>query len=212
MLCEALAHLPVDQPGLRLREIVFLSQALASQGRLGALAAGHLGPTCRPVRAILFDKTERTNWALGWHQDRTICVAERCDVEGFGHWSIKQGLQHVEPPFALLAGMLTMRIHLDDVPESNGPLLIAPGSHRLGNCGKARFWALLRAAATLSALRSPEMSGFIQRRSSMLHRLRRLHLAAGCCRSTFRRVVCREVLPGLVSSGSCSLDRGRVVA
>ncbi len=28
--------------------------------------------------------------------------------------------------------MVTLRIHLDDVPADNAPLLIAPGSHRLG--------------------------------------------------------------------------------
>ena len=53
-------------------------------------------------------------------------------MAGFGPWSMKQGMQHVEPPFALLGRMLTMRVHFDDVPESNGPLHIAPGSHRLG--------------------------------------------------------------------------------
>ncbi|PZU47774.1 MAG: phytanoyl-CoA dioxygenase [Sphingomonas sp.] len=91
-----------------------------------------LGSDCRPVRAILFDKSEQANWALGWHQDRTICVRERRGVPGFGPWTIKSGLLHVAPPFDLLAGMLTLRVHLDDVPADNAPLLIAPGSHRFG--------------------------------------------------------------------------------
>lgn len=131
-LADLLAHLPADQPGLRLRDIPGLAEIVAAEGVLGALAALHLGSASRPVRAILFDKTERTNWALGWHQDRTICVEKRRDVAGFGPWSIKQGMQHVEPPFALLETMITMRVHLDDVGEGNAPLLIAPGSHRLG--------------------------------------------------------------------------------
>jgi ectoine hydroxylase-related dioxygenase (phytanoyl-CoA dioxygenase family) len=59
-------------------------------------------------------------------------VRERVDTAGFGPWSIKAGITHVEPPFALLETMLTMRIHLDPVPEDNAPLLIASGSHRLG--------------------------------------------------------------------------------
>jgi ectoine hydroxylase-related dioxygenase (phytanoyl-CoA dioxygenase family) len=84
------------------------------------------------VRAILFDKTAETNWSLAWHQDRTICVRERIEVEGFGPWSIKAGLYHVAPPFDLLARMVTLRVHLDDVPATNAPLLIAPGSHALG--------------------------------------------------------------------------------
>ena len=90
-----------------------------------------LGEAARPVRAILFDKTPSTNWGLPWHQDRTIVVTRRVEVEGFGPWTVKRGLLHVAPPFDLLAGMVTLRIHLDPVPETNAPLLIAPGSHRL---------------------------------------------------------------------------------
>lgn len=91
-----------------------------------------LGPECLPVRAILFDKNADQNWSLGWHQDRTIAVKQRIDVEGFGPWSIKSGMTHVEPPFDLLAGMVTVRVHLDAVPVTNAPLLVAPGSHKRG--------------------------------------------------------------------------------
>ena len=71
-----------------------------------------LGEGCRPVRAILFDKTAAADWALGWRQDRTIAVKERVRVDGFGTWSIKSGMLHVEPPFELLSGMVTLRIHM----------------------------------------------------------------------------------------------------
>ncbi len=96
------------------------------------LAAAVLGPDARPVRALLFDKSPTANWALGWHQDRTIAVAARHDVAGFGPWTVKAGIHHVEPPFAIIASMLTMRIHLDDTGPENAPLLVAPGSHRYG--------------------------------------------------------------------------------
>lgn len=96
------------------------------------MAAQASGRDVRPVRAVLFDKNVRADWSLGWHQDRTIAVRERSDVAGFGPWSIKQGIQHVEPPFAVIDGMVTVRIHLDPVDEDNAPLLIAAGSHRLG--------------------------------------------------------------------------------
>jgi ectoine hydroxylase-related dioxygenase (phytanoyl-CoA dioxygenase family) len=82
------------------------------------------------VRAILFDKNSATNWSLGWHQDRTICVRARAEAPGFRSWTVKAGLLHVAPPFALLERIVTLRVHLDDVPEDNAPLLIAPGSHR----------------------------------------------------------------------------------
>lgn len=53
-------------------------------------------------------------------------------MKGFGPWTIKRGVIHVGPPFDLLARMLTMRVHLDEVPPDNAPLLVAPGSHIAG--------------------------------------------------------------------------------
>ena len=95
-----------------------------------------LGRQCdRPpfaVRAILFDKQPAMNWSLDWHQDRTINVAERIEQIGFDHWTVKQGLLHVEPPPSVIAQMVTLRVHLDDVPQDNGPLRVLPGSHLLG--------------------------------------------------------------------------------
>lgn len=72
------------------------------------------------------------NWSLAWHQDRTICVKQRIDVIGFGPWTTKGGMQHVSPPIDLLTRMVTLRAHLDDVPATNAPLIIAPGSHAEG--------------------------------------------------------------------------------
>jgi hypothetical protein len=129
---EAIADLPPDQAGIRLYGIAALRPYLASPGSIWKVAASVLGEAARPVRAILFDKTPSTNWGLPWHQDRTIVVTRRVEVEGFGPWTVKSGLLHVAPPFDLLAGMVTLRVHLDAVSETNAPLLIAPGSHRLG--------------------------------------------------------------------------------
>jgi hypothetical protein len=53
-------------------------------------------------------------------------------VGGYGTWTVKDGMTHVEPPFELLASMVTLRVHFDPVTESNAPLLIAPGSHKIG--------------------------------------------------------------------------------
>lgn len=84
------------------------------------------------VRSILFDKTPQTNWRVGWHQDLSICVKERHDVPGFSAWSMKEGVHHVQPPIALLERMLTVRLHLDDSGDDNGPLKVIPGTHRHG--------------------------------------------------------------------------------
>lgn len=130
-LIDVFGEEPV-QAGLRLTGIAGLLPFLENPGPVAAVAADVLGPTARPVRAVLFDKTATVNWSLGWHQDRTIVVIERREVAGFGPWSMKSGLQHVEPPFAILEKMVTLRVHLDPVGPDNAALLIVPGSHRIG--------------------------------------------------------------------------------
>ena len=123
---------------------------LSLEGPIGILAASRLGGGCRPVRAILFDKSARRNWSLGWHQDRTICVRERREAPGFGPWTVKRGFHHVEPPFAFLERMVTLRVHLDDVGIDNAPLLIAPGSHRLGRIAETAIDAAIRHCGTFA--------------------------------------------------------------
>ena len=142
-----------DQAGIRLHGNVALREILATPA-IHTIATQQLGPIARPVRAILFDKTPATNWSLAWHQDRTVVVRERHDVSSFGPWSRKAGLQHVEPPFSVLEAMLTLRIHLDDVPADNAPLLIAPGSHRLGRVAENMIDALIERCGTRTCLAS----------------------------------------------------------
>jgi hypothetical protein len=139
-----LGDLRPDQAGVRLHGVRGLKPLLENSGTIGSLAATRLGRECRPVRAILFDKTVATNWSLPWHQDRTIAVCERVEVDGFGPWTTKQGMLHVAPPFAVLAGMVTLRVHLDPVPEANAPLLVAPGSHRLGRIAERDIAEIVR--------------------------------------------------------------------
>lgn len=131
-ITQITSYLSADLAGIRLHNIPGLRELCEAPGPIGITAASILGPDCRAVRAILFDKTSANNWSLAWHQDRTIAVERRINVEGFGSWTIKAGLQHTEPPFEILANMITLRVHLDDVQLNNAPLLVAPGSHRLG--------------------------------------------------------------------------------
>lgn len=86
----------------------------------------------RPVRAIYFDKVPGASWIVPWHQDLTISVTHRSDVAGFGPWSTKDGLIHVQPPVSILEDMITVRIHLDDTDETNGALRVLPRSHTRG--------------------------------------------------------------------------------
>ncbi len=126
----ALLSLSDGRPGARLGATPGLATLL---GPADSIARGLLGPASRSVGAKLFDKAPGRNWALGWHQDRTIPVRERRDVPGFGQWTVKDGIPHCVPPFEILERSLTLRIHLDPVGWANAPLLIAPGSHRMGS-------------------------------------------------------------------------------
>jgi hypothetical protein len=107
----------------------------ARSGAMRAAAEAVLGPACFAVRALLFDKTPEANWKVLWHQDLTIAVRERRSAEGFGPWSEKAGIPHVQPPVALLERMVAVRLHLDDCGAENGPVRVLPGSHRVGRLG-----------------------------------------------------------------------------
>jgi hypothetical protein len=131
-LAERLEPQITGRPGTRLRVEPDVAALLSSDGPVGRIAAGLIGPEARPVRAVLFDKSPDANWVLAWHQDRTIPVRERHEAPGFGPWSTKDGILHVAPPVAVLEGMVTLRLHLDPVDAGNAPLIVAPGSHRLG--------------------------------------------------------------------------------
>jgi ectoine hydroxylase-related dioxygenase (phytanoyl-CoA dioxygenase family) len=91
-----------------------------------------LGPECFPVRGILFDKIPGANWKVPWHQDVTIAVQDRIEAEGFGPWSTKADVLHVQPPAEVLEKMLSIRLHLDPCGEANGALRVIPGSHQHG--------------------------------------------------------------------------------
>lgn len=151
-LDQVLADQPRDVAGVRLFGVDSLMSFLDAAGPIGSLAAQRLGAAARPVRAILFDKTPSANWSLAWHQDRVVAVRERKDVEGFGPWTRKHGALHVAPPFPVLSRMLTFRVHLDPVPETNAPLLVAPGSHRLGRVAEAEIPTVVRECGVAACL------------------------------------------------------------
>jgi hypothetical protein len=122
------------RPGKRLSrdDLKGIAELIDTRGPIGSIAAELLGSRAKPVRSLLLEKSEAANWRLGWHQDRTIAVEERVEMQGFGPWSIKAGQMHVEPPHEITARMVTLRVHVDEVDEHNAPLEILPGSHLLG--------------------------------------------------------------------------------
>jgi hypothetical protein len=81
------------------------------------------------VKSIYFDKPENSNWFVSYHQDLTISVNKKVDLEGYGPWTTKQNQFAVQPPLDILQDNFTVRIHLDDTSEENGALRVIPGSH-----------------------------------------------------------------------------------
>lgn len=93
---------------------------------------GNLMPGATPVRALAFNKSAETNWAVPWHQDRVIAVKGKHTVDGFKNWTNKSGIWHVEPPVHILEAMVFVRVHLEDSTKENGCMEIAHGSHKYG--------------------------------------------------------------------------------
>jgi ectoine hydroxylase-related dioxygenase (phytanoyl-CoA dioxygenase family) len=84
------------------------------------------------VKSIYFDKPETSNWYVAYHQDLTISVDKKLELENFGPWTTKQNQFAVRPPLDILENIYTIRIHLDDTDEHNGALKVIPGSHAKG--------------------------------------------------------------------------------
>ena len=100
---------------------------------LGALLTQILGPEFGLVRGLFFDKPPGRSWWLPWHKDLTIAVKDNQQPSThFSRPTFKAGVPHVIAPVELLERMLTLRLHLDDVTDENGPLRVLPGSHLTG--------------------------------------------------------------------------------
>ncbi|TWT78254.1 Phytanoyl-CoA dioxygenase (PhyH) [Posidoniimonas polymericola] len=140
-LCSALqAHDDASRPASR-AGVPYAARNLLGVPAVAAFASGDLVQNAlramvaaagMPVRAILFDKLADANWGVGWHQDLMIPVRERVETPDFSAWSVKQGVPHVKPPEEVLRQMVTIRLHLDDAGEDNGPLQVVPCSHHWG--------------------------------------------------------------------------------
>ncbi|HEX8379964.1 MAG TPA: phytanoyl-CoA dioxygenase family protein [Allosphingosinicella sp.] len=175
--------------GARLARTPGLSGLL---GPIDSIAAAILGPAARAVGAKLFDKSPARNWALGWHQDRTVPVRERRDVPGFGQWTVKSAIPHCVPPAAILERSLTLRVHLDPAGETNAPLLVAPGSHRLGVVAEAAIPAAVERLGARACL--AEAGDVWAYRTLVLHASERA--GAPVARRVLQLLYSAETLPG----------------
>lgn len=117
---------------------------LAQHPGVKGLAELILGSSAFAVRAILFDKVSGANWKVPWHQDLTIAVRKRIDIAGYGPWSEKEGIPHVQPPSSVLEKMIAVRVHLDDCGSFNGPLRVLAGTHRDGRLSEDQVDSLVK--------------------------------------------------------------------
>lgn len=84
------------------------------------------------TKSIYFDKPVQSNWFVSYHQDLTISVDKKLELQGYGPWTAKQNQFAVQPPLDILKTNFTIRMHLDDTDENNGALKVIPGSHQKG--------------------------------------------------------------------------------
>lgn len=135
--------------------------------KLGAYLWSVVGRDLVAVKATLFDKTTDSNWRVQWHQDRVIAIRERMDVAGYGPWSMKAGVPHVEPPASVLEQMLAVRLYLDESGPDNGPLRVIPGSHEWGKLTDEEVQE--RAAGAESVELLADKGAFVLMRPLLVH-------------------------------------------
>lgn len=84
------------------------------------------------TKSIYFDKPEKSNWFVAYHQDLTISVNKKVDIDNYGNWTTKQNQFAVQPPKEILEQNFTIRIHIDKTTKENGALKVLNKSHRKG--------------------------------------------------------------------------------
>ena len=84
------------------------------------------------TKSIYFDKPEKSNWFVAYHQDLTISVNQKTEIENFKNWTVKQNQFAVQPPNEILQNNFTIRIHLDKTTKDNGALKVINNSHSKG--------------------------------------------------------------------------------
>jgi ectoine hydroxylase-related dioxygenase (phytanoyl-CoA dioxygenase family) len=190
-LRRALSSLNIAPGHRNLMQLVPEVKALAVSQRLITTLQSRVGAEPFPVRSIFFNKTPSANWLVPWHQDLSIAVKERLDLAGYGPWSIKNGVIHVQPPSTILESMITVRLHLDDCDDSNGALRVIRGSHRLGKLD----------ASAISEIRSKseEVTCTVKSGDALIMRPMLLHASSEAVAVSHRRVVHLEY-------ATCRLD------
>jgi len=143
-------------------------QDLAKSKPVREIMEAVLGPACFAVRGIFFNKTRRSNWKVVWHQDLTI------------------------------AGILAIRLHLDESGVDNGPLRVIAGSHREGR---------LSAEQIGSSDKENSITCTAPRGGAIIMRPLLLHASSACAIPKSRRVIHLEFAAAELPQGLDWHDR-----
>lgn len=152
-----------------------------------------LGDGARAVKLTGFDKIPGANWKVPWHQDLTITVKARYNVPGFGPWTEKDGLPHVQPPVEVLQSIVALRLHLDDTTVDNGALRLLPGTHAFGKLNAEQIRHHIAATQEVSC---PVSAGHAMLMSPLL-----LHASAPAIHPRHRRVLHLEFTKETLDDG-----------
>lgn len=175
-------------------------RALAISRSVREIMESVLGPECFAVRGIFFNKTRSSNWKVVWHQDLTIAVRDRADVCGFGPWTMKAGILHVQPPPEVMNGVLAIRLHVDESGIDNGPLRVIAGSHRKGR---------LSAEEIGNWNKETSVTCTVPRGGALVMRPLLLHASSSCAIPKSRRVIHLEFAAAELPHGLDWHDRVR---
>ena len=108
------------------------ARALIFNSNLKSIIENVFGNNYFLVKSIYFDKPAQSNWFVAYHQDLTISVDKRKELENYGPWTVKQNQFAVQPPIKVLQNIFTIRIHLNNTDGDNGALKVVPTSQQKG--------------------------------------------------------------------------------
>jgi hypothetical protein len=173
-------------------------QTLATSKPVREIMETLLGPKCFAVRGIFFNKTRSSNWKVVWHQDLTIAVRDRIGVDGFGPWTRKAGIWHVQPPPEVLSNLLALRLHIDESKIDNGPLRVIPGSHCKGRLSAEQIGNWDKKASVVCT---------VPKGGALVMRPLLLHASSACAVPTSRRVIHLEFAAADLAHGLSWYDK-----
>lgn len=169
-LTDIAAHIDVDATGaVGTRNMLQHGWCRMLAARISRHAAfrATAGEDLLAVQCTCFEKSAERNWLVPVHQDTAIAVAARVESQALHGWSEKEGTLYVQAPASVLARLVAVRLHIDPCAESDGPLAVVPGSHRLGRLDEAAAVRQRSERGTVACIAAPGDALFM--RPLLLH-------------------------------------------